>query len=61
MPRCKNCKKPFEAYAMERAALPVINMQPFDVVKFFCPHCMSLQHLLSAPPEMHPESRLVRP
>ena len=59
MPRCKNCKKPFEAYAMERATLPVINKQPFEVVKFFCPHCMSLQHLLSAPPQLQEESNSV--
>ena len=58
MPRCKNCKKPFDAYTMERGALPVINMQPFDVVKFFCPHCMSLQHLLSAPPQHVPENSM---
>jgi hypothetical protein len=46
MPRCKNCKKPFEAYSIEPAKLPVVNRPALDVVKLTCPVCGAMQHLL---------------
>jgi hypothetical protein len=52
MPKCNNCKKAFEAYSMESAALPVLNQEPLEVVKLNCPVCGSMQHMFTATPNV---------
>ncbi len=48
MPKCKNCKKTFEAYSIESTTLPVMNKVPLEVIKLNCPVCGSMQYLMNA-------------
>ena len=54
MPKCSNCKKPFEAYSTEPAKLPVIGRPALDVLKLTCPVCGAMQHLLPVSLSLNP-------
>lgn len=46
MPKCKNCKRSFEAYSIESAKLPVVDQKPLEVMKLTCPLCGATHHML---------------
>ena len=44
MPRCKICKKTFQAYSMEPGKLSVINENQFETGKSACSLCGAVEY-----------------
>ena len=48
MPRCKICKKTFQAYSIEPGKLSVINGQQFETAKSACSLCGAVEYTFLA-------------